>query len=316
MQSQKKKSYIVRLLASNARLPSYVSFFEAKARDADERLGRIEQALQSIHTELEALEHLGKLDDGLADVRARLNVVATKLERTPGKSASAKVNNTVSDNHLYDAFYKKFEDSFRGDEALIKDRVSEHMSYFQALPPKLQRLPVVDVGCGRGEFLSVLEEKGFTAVGIDMNADMVQRAKENGFTAVQNDALTYLRETATSSVSAVTGFHIVEHIPFEALMQIFEECYRVVARKGFVLFETPNPHSLLVGANTFYLDPSHQRPIPPELLAFMLSFVGFKTKIVPLHKIKTHAKNTPKVVAELYDRVYGYADYAVIGSKN
>lgn len=122
---------------------------------------------------------------------------------------------------------------------------------------------------------------------------MVKRAQEAGLTAIQSDALSYLRTQGTSSLAAITGFHIVEHIPFDALMAIFEESYRTIAHEGFVLFETPNPHNLAVGACNFYMDPSHIHPIPPELLAFALKTVGFDTEIIPLHTAKLLLMTTP-----------------------
>lgn len=164
--------------------------------------------------------------------------------------------------------------------------------------------------------MSVLTEHGFTAIGVDMNVEMVERAKSLGFKAYADDAESYLSKQNTNSLAGITGFHIVEHIPFESLMRIFTECYRTISREGIVLFETPNSRSLSVGANTFYLDPSHQRPIPPDLLAFMLEYVGFSTEIVPLHRIKPEITSGSETLKELHETVFGFADYAVVGRKN
>jgi O-antigen chain-terminating methyltransferase len=271
---------------------------------------KVEDELLPAH---KANDRIDSLEDKLADLQHRI-----AINSAPPKSATAGtvVNSTVSDNHSFDLFYKKFEDKFRGNEQLIKDRVAEHIHYFQSLPPNLRDKPVVDIGCGRGEFLSTLKDNGISALGVDMNAEMVERANKLGLKATQSDALTYLSAQKPNSLSAITGFHIVEHIPFEPLMAIFAECYRTIARGGFVLFETPNPRSLSVGANTFYLDPSHIRPVPPELLAFMLEYVGFSPHILELHRTRPQPKGSnSKTVTELHETVFGYADYAVVAKK-
>lgn len=313
--------YSMKIFTHVIRLPRYIRHFENLSKTTESRIADLEIHLQRVSSSqnniderseaaLKKFQSVDTLDDRIADIEHQLS------SHTPISSSELKtVNATVSDNHAYDNFYKKFEDKFRGTEASIKERVGEHLPRFDALSPKLKKKPVIDIGCGRGEFISVMTEAGYKAIGVDMNEKMVERAINMGLEAVCNDAKSYLGQYKTGDVAAVTGFHIVEHIPFEALMEIFRECYRVLDRGGFVLFETPNPKSLFVGANTFYLDPSHQRPVPSELLSFMLEYVGFGTEIVPLHPIPLQEKSTNKVVTSLQQAIYGEADYAVIGTK-
>ena len=313
--------YSYKIISHLVRLPKYIRYFEESGKTTDARVGDLEFHLKRIETlqseitkqselALKKFQSTDTFDDRLADIEHKLS------SHSPTKAMEQKVvNDTVADNHAYDNFYKKFEDKFRGSEESIKQRVSEHLPRFKKMPAKLKKKPVIDIGCGRGEFISVLSDAGFDAIGVDMNEKMVERAINMGLKAVTNDAKSYLSEYKSGSVAAITGFHIVEHIPFESLMEIFKECYRALDRGGFVLFETPNPQSLFVGANTFYLDPSHQRPVPSELLAFMLEYVGFGTEIVPLHPIKVDEQSTDKTLSSLQHAIYGDADYAVIGTK-
>lgn len=155
-------------------------------------------------------------------------------------------------------FYKAFEDKFRGTEDEIKTRLLGHISLFTNMPEALKNKPVLDIGCGRGEMLGILGEHNLKAVGVDTNKAMVNHAVTKGYSVYAIDALNYLNSLKTNSLAAITGFHIIEHIPFESLMDILSESYRTVARDGFVLFETPNPETFSVGAHTFYLDPSHR----------------------------------------------------------
>jgi O-antigen chain-terminating methyltransferase len=148
-----------------------------------------------------------------------------------------------------------------------------------------------------------------------MNHDMVKKTKSLGFVVYETDAMSYISDQKTGSLAAITGFHLVEHIPFDLLIKLFEECYRALSPGGFVLFETPNPQNLIVGACNFYVDPSHNKPIPPELLDFALDSIGFKTKIIPLHPTKKVIENTDDTIKDVMNLIYGPRDYAVVGYK-
>lgn len=315
-----KLLYPLRVIAQLYRLPRYTEFFEARdaqlSRDVTDLHAKVNTLLSDLsNTQKNLADNLTALESIDARI-VNLQYRFEKLKEPAGSgSPIVRVNDTVSDNHDFDYFYKLFEDRFRGTEDIIKTRVAEHLPHFKALPGKLQKLPIIDIGCGRGEFLSVLKDSKLHGIGVDMNSSMVERTKALGLEAVENDAYTYLLDKKTDSFAAIAGFHIVEHIPFEILMKIFEQCYRTIAPGGFALFETPNPQALSVGANTFYLDPSHQRPIPPQLLAFMLESVGFKPEIVTLHRVKPAVKHKDPVVDDLYESLYGAADYAVIARK-
>jgi 2-polyprenyl-3-methyl-5-hydroxy-6-metoxy-1,4-benzoquinol methylase len=323
-QARKNTAYMypLRVISHLARLPKYISFFEGKNQVTESKLADLDLLVAKLIAEnaafresqreaLHKFSTIDTLDNKVSDMMYKLSS-STKIEK---KSREEKVvNATVSDNHAFDNFYKKFEDRFRGGEAVIKERVTEHLPLFESLPASLKKKEIVDIGCGRGEFISVLTDAGFKAVGVDMNGEMVERAKKLGLRAEESDAQSYLGKKKSSSLAAITGFHIVEHIPFEILMDIFSECYRTVDRGGFVLFETPNPRSLMVGANTFYLDPSHQRPVPSELLAFMLEYTGFQTETIPLHRLEDELPKDDHL-HDVHEAVFGFGDYAVIGRK-
>ncbi|QQS20180.1 methyltransferase domain-containing protein [Candidatus Saccharibacteria bacterium] len=318
MSVKTKLGYPVKLLKHIYQLPHMAKRTEDAQTAMGNRIDELErlsrEANERIVSILNTISVLPNLDSRILGLQHRLDV-EKHLTKSRAPETIESVNNTVSDNHEFDYFYKLFEDKFRGSEEDIKERISEHLPLFLSLSPITKKLPIIDIGCGRGELLSLLKDNKLKAVGVDMNASMVQRAKKLGYDAVENDALSFLLEQKSSSLAAITGFHIVEHIPFEALLKIFEQCYRTVSPQGFVLFETPNPQAVTVGANTFYLDPSHQKPIPPQLLAFMLESVGFKPEIVPLHRVRPEVNHQDKIIAEMYETLYGHGDYAVIARK-
>lgn len=222
-----------------------------------------------------------------------------------------------AENHLLDNFYTQFEDKFRGSEESIYKRIeTAYSDIFTNDSKLLAEKPVLDIGSGRGEFLQLLADKGLTGTGIDINHDMVERAKSKGLDVIQADATKYLNTASNEGkFSAITGFHIVEHIPFVELLNLFAACHSGLAKDGFVLFETPNPENLIVGSCNFYTDPSHLKPLPPALLKFALESVGFvNVEVRKLHPMDINIETT-SVDSSISERLFGPRDYCVIGYK-
>jgi O-antigen chain-terminating methyltransferase len=245
------------------------------------------------------------------DLQHQVNML--RPQKSTSSDGPSAASNLFADDHSMDKFYIEFEDRFRGSEALISERLAVYLPYFKKAGIDFAKTPVLDIGSGRGELLQLLKKHRIRAVGLDINHDMVERSKKKDLEAVQGDALAYLRTAKAKSFGAITGFHLVEHIPFGVLLRMFQLSYRALADGGLVIFETPNPENVLVGSYTFYMDPSHLHPLPPALLAFALESCGFTTEILRLHPdtdVKTD--DLPPLVAE---RMFGPRDYAVIGRK-
>ena len=135
-------------------------------------------------------------------------------------------------------------------------------------------LPVLDLGCGRGELLLMLREAGVAATGVEGDPALVEAAKRRGLTVLEGDVLEVLRDQESESWGAVTAIHFLEHLGPSMLAQVLSEIRRVLQPGGLVLAECPNPHSLRVGASLFWLDPTHQRPLLPETLELFLESAG------------------------------------------
>lgn len=116
-------------------------------------------------------------------------------EVTTNNRKSEKI--LFADDHVLDMFYSNFEDKFRGTEDLIKERLKEYLPIFSASSINFTEFPVLDIGCGRGEMLQLLNENGIKSIGLDINTDMVNRAKKKGLEAIEGDALEFL-ENGTS----------------------------------------------------------------------------------------------------------------------
>ena len=246
------------------------------------------------------------------------NLIDEAKKRLPEEVLNQSELSTILDEekHLFDNFYVEFEDKFRGTREDIKNRVKVYLPYIEQLPFDKKDMNFLDVGCGRGEWLELLNDEGYENIkGLDLNRVMVAKSQELGLDVVESDVIKYLISLPNESLNVITGFHIIEHLPFEVLMTLFKESYRVLKRGGIVIFETPNSENLLVGAHYFYSDPTHISPLVPFSVQFMMEQNGFiNNEIKRLHKYSDYFDVEPqnKFISNV---LYNEMDFAVIGYK-
>lgn len=211
-------------------------------------------------------------------------------------------------------FYRAFEDRLRGSRELIKERQKVYLPFLEPLKQIYTENQALDLGCGRGEWLEVLQEEGFQPHGVDLDEGMLEACQVRNLPAEQADAIAELERTPDASLSVVSGFHIAEHIPFSSLQQLVAQALRVLKPAGLLILETPNPENLVVGTNNFYLDPTHERPIPHLALNFLAEYSGFqRTKTLRLQEAPQLATETN---LELMHVLGGSSpDYAIIAQK-
>lgn len=211
-------------------------------------------------------------------------------------------------------FYRAFEDRHRGSRELVKSRLAAYIPFLAPLPAVAYPCPTLDLGCGRGEWLELLGERGLVARGVDLDNGMLAACRERGLDVATGDALQALRDQPDESLALVSAFHLVEHIPFDTVRELIAQAMRVLRPGGLLILETPNPENLVVGASNFYTDPSHLRPVPPLLLDFAVEFAGFaRRKVVRLQE-PAALHDTPRL--ELINVFNGVSpDYGIVAQK-
>lgn len=211
-------------------------------------------------------------------------------------------------------FYRAFEDRFRGSRDVIKKRLEVYVPFLARLQDVFTPATAVDLGCGRGEWLELLREQCFVAQGVDIDDAMLSACREIGLEVQTGDAIGFLKSLPNESLALVSAFHLVEHIAFSDLLALVAEAMRVLKPGGLLILETPNPENLVVGTSSFYLDPTHERPIPSELLAFVADYSGFKrSKILRLQEFAGLVTDqSPSLMSVLNG---ASPDYAVIAQK-
>ena len=221
--------------------------------------------------------------------------------------------------------YKAFEDLHRGSRELIKSRLGVYLPFVEVIksiyPPApssstaTPAIEALDLGCGRGEWLELLKENGVSAEGIDLDDDMLSACRVQGLKVATGDAVAYLQTLPNNSRSVISGFHIAEHLSLEDLKIVVEESLRVLKPAGLLILEVPNTENLVVGTSSFYLDPTHQRPLPSQLLTFLTDYFGFaRSKLLRLQEpAPLRDELTPVSLFNVLSAVS--PDYAVIAQK-
>ncbi|WP_373480551.1 methyltransferase domain-containing protein [Geminocystis sp.] len=219
-------------------------------------------------------------------------------------------------NYL-DSFYLALENKFRGKREDIKEQQkTDYLSLLQKLNINGLESQILDIGCGRGEWLEVLKDYKYNAKGIDLNKIMVSECCARGFDVINQDCVDYLKSLSKESLNLITGFHLIEHLPFNILWELLAESLRALKSGGLIIFETPNPDNVLVGSRNFYIDPTHRNPLPSVMIKFLVESIGFiNVEIMNLHPISDQKIDGGELAHRFNEYFYCSQDYAVIGYK-
>ena len=296
----------------------------SEANSRSKRFGAY--AKRAVHW-LRQLRSLGRLAMRVRTLEATTETLANataKLAREalPPTDALTHDRDARAAAQAFDAYYRRFEDRFRGTPEEVRRRLAFYVPILVAAAQPASAASaasVVDVGCGRGELLDLLRNQAVSAYGVERNEAMAAICRERGLAVVEADALVHLASLAPDSLAGVTCIHVIEHLPFAMLMKFVAHAMRVLRPGGVAILETPNPENLIVGACNFYFDPTHRRPLPPEPMRFLLEAAGFERVAIE----RLHASASPgdiggaaDPVAKLYTTIMLVPqDYALIGYK-
>lgn len=298
------------------------------------RVNALEQQLARQPEEQRALEERwtelsGRLGEVTQEIRAQKIAVEEILSASRGQPApGGPVGPEDGADRLRAFEYLLFENRHRGQEGEIRSRQRLYLPYFQ------KARSVLDMGCGRGEFLELLREAGIAARGVELNQELVNLAREKGLEVVRDDGLEYLRNLPEGELDGIFLSQVIEHLGPENLRDLVREAFLKLAPGGVLLAETVNPQCLTTFSGAFYVDLSHQNPIHPEAARFLWESLGF-TRVDILYVSpypeemrlqemvrrddESYEDEIARVlndnVRRLNGLLYGYQDYAVVGYK-
>lgn len=251
-------------------------FEEEQRRQLHETGQRLEERLNEQVARLRRLEQsLSHARAGLVAQERRLNVLIEETRRRLPEPLDAQQLQTFAAeaDHATEAMYIALEDQFRGSREEIKERLQAYLPYLEEAQVHEGDV-VLDVGCGRGEWLELLRERSVAAHGIETNRVLVEQGCERGLDVRSAEGLDYLRSLPDNSVAVLTAFHVLEHLPLPVLIAFLDETVRVLRPGGLAIFETPNPENIVVGSCNFYIDPTHQKPLFPGTIQFLVEQRG------------------------------------------
>ena len=215
-----------------------------------------------------------------------------------------------------DVLYRRLEDALRGGEAHVREDVQPYVQLAS------NHQPVLDVGCGRGEFLVACHERGIEARGVDVNERSVSDLRQRGLNVSVAAIPECFADLEDGSLGAVLAMHVVEHLPVEALFALFRESARVLRSGGLLMIETPNAESMAMTAGDFWRDPTHIAPRHPAALTVLAREHGFAIEEVrAVHelpegtRIPVRESDSPelqRVIRAVNDRFFAPQDLRLV----
>jgi len=222
---------------------------------------------------------------------------------------------------LEDWRYAGFENRFRGGAEDVKKQLSRYLRYFSTDGP------VLDLGCGRGEFLELLRESGIEAAGVDINSQMADICLDKGLPCEKGDLLESLSSRPDGSLGGIFSSQVIEHLPPAYLKRLVETCFHKLGSGASVVLETVNPLSVFAFVQVYLLDPSHRNPIHPQALKFLLETAGFEDteitysspleseRLQPLAGADERASILNRNIDKLNELLFAPVNYAAIARK-
>lgn len=318
-----------------------------------ERLERVEENVRGNNALLQSIadmeirlqtveENLRQHNEILSDkapneeyrqLTARMEALKKRMDRLEQKASGSNMGDMAvqtaaiparekqSRQAYGDIDYFDFENHFRGSRETIKERQKEYLPYFAG------KKAVLDLGCGRGEFLELLGENGISAKGVDFYDEFVQYCQNRGLDVEEGDAIAYLEQT--DPVDGIFAGQLAEHLTIGQIIALCSNAYEKLVEGGCLILETPNPMSLAIYTHAFYMDPSHQKPVHPYTLQYLVGKAGFQKVEILFTKGSRLPEHVPVIRgsgiqnAEEFNRdlqtmaefLYGSQDYAVIAQK-
>lgn len=292
-----------------------------RSEDAHQRINELyNQVARHSHEFSTKINDLESVVHGLEAILANRGTSQAITEVAGSGEVHAKPTN--------DNFYLLFENRFRGSEELVRERIKENLDI-------LNCDNILEIGCGRGEFLQYCREHDIVATGIDIERSMVELCQSKNLHAILGDAMAVLPTFSDDFFGGALAIQVVEHLPFDKLRDMLLLMHKKLAPGARVILETPNPRSVVTLTNNYYRDPTHFNPVHPDTLKYLCDTCGFKrveivkrspfpeSAMLPMIKDeyyfsyaqKQMANQLNNVINRLNDLCYGHQDYAVIAEK-
>jgi O-antigen chain-terminating methyltransferase len=276
-------------------ISNWLTLIQERLDNVDNRVKRIDERVDTVD-ELLSTKIVHNLPDFLEVTEESYINLAIALSKIPTEEHYK--------HDKKDLFYYLFENVFyQSDIVKVKQKF-----YLNFINKSLSiSYPFLDAGCGRGEFLQNLTDSNIKCIGIDLNKLEIETLKKCGFNVYDAEILNFLENT-NGRYCGISALQVVEHLSIEDINRFLILAFEKLVTDGVIIIETVNPHSLYALSN-FYQDSTHVKPLPPEMLKFLLEWHGFKAvKII-------YSSLIPESARIFSEKRMNYQDYAVVGYK-
>lgn len=280
--------------------------------------------LETIRNQIEDIDYFSELTF-LNDRLRRIERNIRQIQNVDlGKYKLSKTQLTNETSSAPELDYLLFEHRFRGDREKIKERQNVYLKIFK------DKTPILDIGCGRGEFVELMIENGIEATGIDINDDMVSYCRDRNLPVIMAEGIAYLDSIENNSLGGIFIAQVVEHLKSDQIIYLITLAHKKLKPQGALVIETINPQVLYTFANQYYLDLTHEKPVHPKTLEFIFQQVGFKNNrfefmipakdmqipnLIISEDLSSNIREFNSAVDRLNQILYGEQDYAIIGIK-
>jgi len=281
---------------------------ELHGKEVDNNYQKLERYINTLEEQIQELEYLKEEKEKLENYYKEIEMISKRI---------IEIENSIhADYNCIDYF--EFEDNFRGSREDIKNRQTIYLPYFS------EKNNVYDLGCGRGEFVELLTENKIGVTGIDSYQDFVDYCQGFNLNVHYGEALEKLKNV--NKVDGIFLGQVVEHMPLKHVIAILETAYEKLEDGCYIIIETPNPLSLSIFTQSFYIDPSHNKPVHPYLLRYLTQKAGFHSVELLFTEASKFPAYIPKIPGEsleefnssmkiVSDFLFGSQDYALIARK-
>lgn len=268
---------------------SNIHYIEKRVEtDVNHRLDYIEKTLNEKFSSVSesSINIFNEIEDLVVQIK-KLSMIEEERKVLEEKIKKDQILEEQYKKKILDLFYLRYNEELMVDSReLVMERAEVYLREIEKYLGNKDKkiLKMIDLGCGEGEFIELLNKNGYPAYGVDSNSAVVSKMKEEQpmLKIVEDSAINYLKKMEKNSLDFISAIHMVEHLEFFDLIVLLKECFRVLKDDGLLILETPNPQNILISTYYFNLDPTHKKPIPPELLKFFVEESGLQVENVLL----------------------------------
>ena len=283
----------------------------ARVLESSKRIDHTHELLGETNARvLESSKRIDQSQEDICQSDTRVRDVTNTFE-----SFKQRLGHSELDLQGLDKWYQDLQELHRGSPENLLEVQKSYVAHFREREWLSLGGPVFDLGCGRGEWLSLMKAEGWAVRGVDSSEQSVLEATEQGLDVELGDLVEALEACPENALAGVTAFQVIEHLPFARITSLMFAAYRALLPGGILLLETPNPENLQVATYSFWMDPTHQHPIPPPLIMDLSFHVGFRDGSIlrknPWPQWREREAET-SLESEVSYRLFGPQDYALL----